>query len=47
MIEDLALTLSTSVGTAFYPNDSVELEKLITIADQRMYESKQKFYKSL
>jgi len=34
--------LSASIGIAFYPNSAIEPEKLIQIADQKMYQAKKR-----
>lgn len=37
--------VTVSVGCAFYPNDGSIAEELLSEADRRMYESKEKYYK--
>jgi GGDEF domain-containing protein len=40
-LDPLTLSLSVSVGTAFYPKQGRTLDDLISIADQAMYFDKQ------
>lgn len=43
-IGDLSLCVSTSIGTACFPQDGLTKEQLLLIADDRMYHSKNQFY---
>jgi diguanylate cyclase (GGDEF)-like protein len=36
-LEDTTLELSLSIGTSFYPDDGETIDKLIAVADRRMY----------
>ncbi len=40
-IEGLTLQLSVSIGVAFYPTNAADLDSLISIADEEMYQDKQ------
>ncbi|WP_432470921.1 diguanylate cyclase domain-containing protein [Amphritea sp. HPY] len=40
LIEDLQLQLTCSTGSALYPDNALELDALISIADHRMYDHK-------
>jgi GGDEF domain-containing protein len=39
--------VSVSVGSAFYPNDGVSAEELLSEADRSMYQIKEKHYSNL
>lgn len=41
---DKTLYIKTSVGSACYPEDSIELDQLIEQADKDMFKNKEKFY---
>lgn len=40
LIEEKNLHLSASIGVTFYPNDAVDVDKLLINADQAMYQAK-------
>ncbi len=40
--ENTDLKIGASIGLAFYPNDSLEMQNLIEIADFNMYSEKKK-----
>jgi diguanylate cyclase (GGDEF)-like protein/PAS domain S-box-containing protein len=39
-IEDMALHITTSIGLALFPSDSLQAEELVTMADTAMYRAK-------
>jgi diguanylate cyclase (GGDEF)-like protein len=41
-VDGLALKVGVSVGVAIFPDDATSSTKLLKIADQRMYEDKQR-----
>ena len=41
-LENTDLKIGASIGLAFYPNDSLEMQNLIEIADFNMYSEKKK-----
>jgi diguanylate cyclase (GGDEF)-like protein/PAS domain S-box-containing protein len=42
-LDEIELTISLSVGISIYPNDSTDIETLITFSDKAMYISKQTY----
>ncbi|MDP3300643.1 MAG: diguanylate cyclase [Sulfuricurvum sp.] len=43
-MQELNLSISTSIGTASFPQDGLTRDQLLTIADHKMYEQKNYFY---
>lgn len=39
-IKQKTITIDAHIGTAFYPDDSINIEELLIIADKRMYQEK-------
>jgi diguanylate cyclase (GGDEF)-like protein len=41
LIKERAVTISASIGISLYPDDATEINALIHLADQNMYQAKQ------